>query len=92
MAVKAEQLSLEFVATDDGRIRGVSNLYSSAITVQHSLLQYDISGTLPLGIDSSFYIQLVSELVSGPVSSAIRQLVWQEGQNYITAATTDTVS
>ncbi len=47
--------------------------------------QYDVSGTLStLGTDSSFYNQLVTSL--------IHQFSWQEGLNYITAVTADTVS
>ncbi|XP_064398652.1 plexin-A2-like [Halichondria panicea] len=61
VAVKVEQFSFVFVATDDMRIRG-----------------YDVNG-----ISTIFYNQLVTSLV--------HQLSWQEGLNYITAATADAV-
>ncbi len=46
--------------------------------------QYDVSGTSTLDADSSFYNQ--------SVTSHVYLLSWQEGLNYITAATTDAVS
>ncbi|XP_064398643.1 plexin-A2-like isoform X2 [Halichondria panicea] len=61
IAVKMEQFSFVFVATDDSRIRG-----------------YDVSGTSTL-----FYNQ--------PVTSLVHQLSWQEGLNYITATTNNSV-
>ncbi len=85
VAVKAEELSLVFVATDDLMIRGVSD-FGEHFVLNYSvaLLQFDISGGAFATQSSSFYNQ--------PVSSAVHQMVWQDGQNYITAVTSDSVS
>ena len=59
-------------------------LYTSVYNGYFLSPQYNVSGTSILGPDSTFYSQ--------PVSSVLLQLSWQEGLNYITAATEDTVS
>ncbi len=59
---------------------------SVSVHVNNSIVfsQYDISGTSTLNADSSFY--------NLSVTFGVYCLVWQEGLNYITAATSDAVS
>ncbi len=62
----------------------VSHAMISVIMALFVSPQYDVSGTLTLDTDSSFYNQ--------PVTSDVFHLSWQEGLNYITAVTRDSVS
>ncbi len=55
-----------------------------ALIVGHAFSQYDVSGRTTLGTDSTFYNQ--------PVTTFVNSLSWQEGLNYITAATEFSVS
>ena len=80
-----EQFSFVFVATDDMRIRGVSGWVCYSVCNYCLSSQYDVSGTsMTLDTDSSFYNQ--------QVTSDVYQLSWQEGLNYITAVTNNSVS